>query len=65
MAFTGIDSQPQGQGSSPKSVAQASVYSLMKPGDIVIDEVILKSCNGFEYSLLVPMQEIVIHEDIY
>lgn len=67
MAFTGVDSQPQGQGqgSSPKSVAQASVYSLMKPGDIVIDEVVLKSCNGFEYSLLVPMQEIVIHEDIY
>jgi len=42
-----------------------SVYSLMKSGDIVIDEIIITSCNGFKFSLRVAMQQIIIYEDIY
>lgn len=46
-------------------MANASDKSMEKPGDVVIEDIILKSYNGFEMSLKGLFQNITIYEDIF
>lgn len=46
-------------------MAKASDKSMEKPGDVIIEDIILKSYNGFEMSLKGLFQSMTIYEDIF
>lgn len=46
-------------------MAQATPDTMMKPGDVVIDEITLRSYSGFNMSLKGLFHQFVIYEDIF